>query len=87
MKGFAPEIRSKKWQGQAVCLLWSFLPTYIAGTSCGLPHLHEDAVIVNATKGIEDDTLLTMSGIWKEVLPKQARVQTLCLFRTLSPRK
>ena len=44
-----------------------------------LPHLRDDAIIVNATKGIENDTLLTMSGIWKEVLPKQSRVQTLCL--------
>ncbi len=44
-----------------------------------LPHLREDAIIVNATKGIENDTLLTMSGIWKEVLPLQSRVQTLCL--------
>ncbi len=44
-----------------------------------LPYLRDDAIIVNATKGIENDTLLTMSGIWKEVLPKNSRVQTLCL--------
>ena len=44
-----------------------------------LPHLREDVVVVNATKGIENDTLLTMSGIWKEVLPKESRVQALCL--------
>jgi len=44
-----------------------------------LPHLREDAIVVNATKGIEADTLLTMSGIWKELLPKQNRIQLLCL--------
>jgi glycerol-3-phosphate dehydrogenase (NAD(P)+) len=44
-----------------------------------LPHLRQDAVIVNATKGIENDTLLTMSGIWKEILPKRNRVRYLCL--------
>jgi glycerol-3-phosphate dehydrogenase (NAD(P)+) len=44
-----------------------------------LPHLREDAIVVNATKGIESDTLLTMSGIWKELLPKRNRVQLLCL--------
>jgi glycerol-3-phosphate dehydrogenase (NAD(P)+) len=44
-----------------------------------LPDLREDAIIVNATKGIENDTLLTMSGIWKQLLPKQSRIQELCL--------
>jgi glycerol-3-phosphate dehydrogenase (NAD(P)+) len=44
-----------------------------------IPGLREDAIIVNATKGIENDTLLTMSGIWEQVLPKQSRVKALCL--------
>ncbi|SPF46658.1 Glycerol-3-phosphate dehydrogenase (NAD(P)+) [Syntrophobacter sp. SbD1] len=44
-----------------------------------LPHLRQDSIIVNATKGIENDTLLTMSGIWKELLPAQNRVELLCL--------
>jgi glycerol-3-phosphate dehydrogenase (NAD(P)+) len=44
-----------------------------------LPHLREDAIVVNATKGIETDSLLTMSGIWKELLPKQNRIQLLCI--------
>jgi glycerol-3-phosphate dehydrogenase (NAD(P)+) len=44
-----------------------------------LPHLREDAIIVNATKGIENDTLLTMSGIWKQLLPAESRVKILCL--------
>jgi glycerol-3-phosphate dehydrogenase (NAD(P)+) len=44
-----------------------------------LPNLREDAIVVNATKGIENDTLLTMSGIWKELLPKQSRIRFLCL--------
>ncbi len=44
-----------------------------------LPNLHEDALIVNATKGIENDTLLTMSGIWKQLLPPKSHVKELCL--------
>ncbi len=44
-----------------------------------LPLLREDAVIVSATKGIEDETLLTMSGIWKELLPAGSGVRVLSL--------
>ena len=44
-----------------------------------LPHLREDAVVVSATKGIENETLLTMSGIWKELLPPESRIRELCL--------
>jgi glycerol-3-phosphate dehydrogenase (NAD(P)+) len=44
-----------------------------------LPYLREDAVVVSATKGIENETLLTMSGIWKELLPPKSRIQELCL--------
>jgi len=44
-----------------------------------IPFLKPDAVVVNATKGIENDTLLTMSGIWREVLPPGLQVRVLCL--------
>ncbi len=44
-----------------------------------LAHMRRDAIIVNATKGIENDTLLTMSGIWKELLPAENKVKVLCL--------
>lgn len=44
-----------------------------------LPLLREDAIIVSATKGIEDETLLTMSGIWKELLPAGSGVRVLSL--------
>lgn len=44
-----------------------------------LPYLRYDAIIVNATKGIENDTLLTMSGIWKEILPPGGNIKVLCL--------
>lgn len=44
-----------------------------------LPHLRDDAVIISATKGIENDTLLTMSGIWNEVLPRDWKIPVLCL--------
>lgn len=44
-----------------------------------LSHLRDDAIIVNATKGIENDTLLTMSGIWKDLAPKGKDLSLLCL--------
>ncbi len=44
-----------------------------------LPCLRDDALIVNATKGIENDTLLTMSGIWREILPPGSNIKVLCL--------
>lgn len=42
-------------------------------------HLKHGAVIVSATKGIENRTLLTMSGVWKEVLNKGGGNRVLCL--------
>ncbi len=33
------------------------------------PHIERDAIIVSASKGIENDTLLTMDGVLREVLP------------------
>ncbi len=44
-----------------------------------LPFLEQSAVVVNATKGIENETLLTMSGIWKELLPHPQYAHYLCL--------
>uniref|UniRef100_A0A832A3Q9 Glycerol-3-phosphate dehydrogenase [NAD(P)+] n=1 Tax=Desulfacinum infernum TaxID=35837 RepID=A0A832A3Q9_9BACT len=44
-----------------------------------VPHLRENAVIVSATKGIENETLLTMSGIWKEILPGSLGVRVVTL--------
>lgn len=44
-----------------------------------LPRLRNDAVIVSATKGIENETLMTMSGIWKELLPPESGISVLCL--------
>lgn len=44
-----------------------------------LPHLREDAIVVSATKGIENETLLTMSGVWREILPPESRVRVLSL--------
>lgn len=34
-----------------------------------LPFLHDDAIIVNCTKGLENNTLLTMSQLLEEILP------------------
>ena len=36
-------------------------------------------VVVNASKGIENETLLTMSGIWKSILPNAGEIEVLCL--------
>jgi glycerol-3-phosphate dehydrogenase (NAD(P)+) len=33
------------------------------------PHLHPSVIIVNASKGIEEGTLLTIDGIYRDVLP------------------
>lgn len=44
-----------------------------------LPHIQKGAVIVSATKGIENETLLTMSGIWKDILPKSLGAQVVTL--------
>ncbi|WP_123290933.1 NAD(P)H-dependent glycerol-3-phosphate dehydrogenase [Desulfosoma caldarium] len=44
-----------------------------------VPHLQENAVIVSATKGIENETLLTMSGIWKEILPESLGIRVVTL--------
>ena len=44
-----------------------------------LPFLKKGAVVVNATKGIENETLLSMAGIWKEILPSEGFADLLCL--------
>jgi glycerol-3-phosphate dehydrogenase (NAD(P)+) len=44
-----------------------------------IPFLEKGTILVSATKGIENDTLLTMSGIWREILPAEDRVHLLCL--------
>ncbi len=44
-----------------------------------LPFLKRNAVIVSATKGIENGTLLIMSEIWKELLPSPDFAQVLAL--------
>ncbi len=44
-----------------------------------VPHIEPGAIIVSATKGIENETLLTMSGIWKEILPASLGVRVVTL--------
>ncbi|MDY0039752.1 MAG: NAD(P)H-dependent glycerol-3-phosphate dehydrogenase [Desulforhabdus sp.] len=44
-----------------------------------LPFLEKNTLIVSATKGIENETLLTMSGIWKELLRASDSVGLACL--------
>jgi glycerol-3-phosphate dehydrogenase (NAD(P)+) len=57
------------------------VPSHVYRTTATamVPLLKHDAVVVTATKGIENDTLLTMSGIWREVLPPGRQVHILCL--------
>lgn len=44
-----------------------------------IPFLEDGVRLVSATKGIENETLLTMSGIWKDILPSEALVNLLCI--------
>ena len=44
-----------------------------------LPHLEQGTVIVSATKGIENGTLLMMSDIWQELQPSTSFVRVLSL--------
>ena len=44
-----------------------------------LPFLEKNTIIVSATKGIENETLLTMSGIWAEILPARDIIELACL--------
>ncbi len=44
-----------------------------------LPHMAESTIVVNATKGIENETLLTMWGIWRELMPHPQFAHYLCL--------
>ena len=44
-----------------------------------IPLLTPGTVVVNATKGIENETLLTMTGIWKEILPSWDLIELLAL--------
>lgn len=44
-----------------------------------IPFMKPGAVVVNATKGIENDTLLTMSGIWSELVPSPDFIHELSM--------
>jgi glycerol-3-phosphate dehydrogenase (NAD(P)+) len=44
-----------------------------------LPFLKPGCHMVTATKGIENDTLLTMLGIWEELLQGRSDIELLCL--------
>jgi glycerol-3-phosphate dehydrogenase (NAD(P)+) len=43
------------------------------------PFLEPGAIIVSATKGIENDTLLIMSEVLQEVIPSERRARIVCL--------
>ncbi|MBP9088507.1 MAG: NAD(P)-binding domain-containing protein, partial [Kofleriaceae bacterium] len=35
------------------------------------PHLHPDAVVINASKGLEDKTLATIDQVYREIFPSR----------------
>ncbi len=43
------------------------------------PYLGDGAIVVSATKGIENETLLTMSGVWEQVVGEERNVHFTCL--------
>ena len=43
------------------------------------PHLHSEIAVMTANKGIENESLMTMSQVAKEVLPKEYMEQYACL--------
>ncbi|MFP5213496.1 MAG: NAD(P)H-dependent glycerol-3-phosphate dehydrogenase [Acidobacteriota bacterium] len=44
-----------------------------------VPLMEPGTLVVNATKGIENETLVTMSGIWKEIVPSADFIRELSL--------
>ncbi|MEJ5300944.1 MAG: NAD(P)H-dependent glycerol-3-phosphate dehydrogenase [Thermodesulforhabdaceae bacterium] len=44
-----------------------------------IPFLENEVIIVSATKGIENETLLTMEGVWKDILPPNKKIRFACL--------
>jgi len=44
-----------------------------------IPFIEDEVIIVSATKGIENESLLTMEGIWKEILPPDKKIHFACL--------
>ncbi len=57
---------------------------YRAVASKMLPFVKQGVIIVSATKGIENDTLLTMGGVWKDVLSKAGLPQEYIHFSCLA---
>lgn len=62
-------------------MLVMVVPSHVYRATAGrmLPFLEPSSVLVSATKGIENDTLLTMSGVWSELLPSKDFLHVLCL--------
>lgn len=58
-------------------LVISVSPSHVVRSVMGkaAPFLDEAAIILSASKGIENDTLLTMSGVLREILPEKLRTR------------
>ncbi|MCX7823871.1 MAG: NAD(P)H-dependent glycerol-3-phosphate dehydrogenase [Syntrophobacterales bacterium] len=44
-----------------------------------IPFMEDSVIVVSATKGIENETLLTMEGVWKDILPVNKRLRFSCI--------
>lgn len=44
-----------------------------------IPFMKDNVIVVSATKGIENETLLTMEGVWKDILPPDKRIRFACI--------
>lgn len=44
-----------------------------------IPFMEDNVVVVSATKGIENETLLTMEGVWRDILPGGKNIRFSCI--------
>lgn len=44
-----------------------------------IPFMEDNVVVVSATKGIENETLLTMEGVWRDILPGEKKIRFSCI--------
>lgn len=62
-------------------ILVSVTPSHVVRNviSSAVPYIKKDAIVVTASKGIENDTLMTMSQVLEEVIPPETGAQVVAL--------
>lgn len=80
----SPEIRAKNDMAEVLegaDMVISVVPSHLVRGVMeeAAPHIPEDAILVTASKGIEDDTLLTMTGVIEEVVAPQVSRRLVAL--------